>query len=81
MYKNDVPIPPLSMVDDVLSLTECGYQTAKMTSFLKCKMSTKKLQFGINKCKRLHIGKTHFDVSKFMWINGKKVNIRIMKLE
>ena len=58
-YKDDVPIPPLSMVDDILCVSECGYQTALLNSYLKCKTSTKKLQFGIDKCKKIHIGKTH----------------------
>ena len=57
-YKNEVPIPPLSMVDDVLCVSECGYQTAMLNSYLKSKTSSKKLQFGINKCKKIHVGKT-----------------------
>ena len=36
-YKDDVPIPPLSMVDDILCVSECGYQTALLNSYLKCK--------------------------------------------
>ena len=57
-YKNEVPIPPLSMVDDILCVSECGYQTAMLNSYLTTKTSTKKLQFGVKKCKKLHIGKT-----------------------
>ena len=58
-YKNEVVIPPLSMVDDLLCVSECGYKTAMLNSFLKCKTSTKKLQFGIDKCKKMHAGKSH----------------------
>ena len=46
------------MVDDILCVSECGYQTAMLNSYLKTKTSTKKLQFGVKKCKKLHIGKT-----------------------
>ena len=58
-YKNEVLIPPLTMVDDVLCISECGFKTAMINSYLNCKTNTKKLQFGINKCKKMHIGKEH----------------------
>ena len=61
LYKGEIPIPPLSMVDDIVCITECGYQSARMNSFLNCKTSTKKLQFGASKCKKMHIGKKHED--------------------
>ena len=32
-YKNEVPIPPLTMVDDVLCISECGFKTAMVNSF------------------------------------------------
>ena len=58
-YKNEVPIPPLTMVDDVLCISQCGFPTAMINSYLNCKTNAKKLQFGINKCKKLHIGKEY----------------------
>ena len=57
MYKGEVPIPPLSMVDDVICITECGYKSVMVNSFLQAKTSMKKLQFGSSKCKKIHIGK------------------------
>ena len=33
MYKNEVQIPPLSMVDDAVCISECGYQTSMKRSF------------------------------------------------
>ena len=60
-YKNEVQIPPLTMVDDVLCISECGFKTAMINSYLNCKTNIKKLQFGINKCKKIHIGKEHED--------------------
>ena len=35
MYKGEVPIPPLSMVDDVICITECGYKSVMVNSFLQ----------------------------------------------
>ena len=57
LYKGEVEIPPLSMVDDLLCISECGYKTTMLNTFLKVKTNCKKLQFGENKCKKLHVGK------------------------
>ena len=57
-YKGDVEIPPMIMLDDLISISECGHQTAMVNSFIKLKTATKKLQFGTEKCKKMHIGKT-----------------------
>ena len=56
LYKNKVKIPPLGMIDDVLCVSECGHKTAMLNSFLKFKSDSKKLQFGVKKCKKLHVG-------------------------
>ena len=70
-YKNEVPIPPLTMVDDVLCISECGFKTAMVNSYLKCKTNSKKLQFGIEKCKKIHIGKQHVFVDKWKGTENK----------
>ena len=57
LYRGEVPIPPLAMVDDVLSVTECGFKTSAAHAFITFKTDSKKLQFGAKKCKKLHIGK------------------------
>ena len=59
LYKGEVEIPPLSMVDDVVCISECGYQTAMANAYIQCKTSSKKLQFGPTKCKKIHVGKQH----------------------
>ena len=46
------------MLDDLISISECGHQTAMVNSYIKLKTATKKLQFGTEKCKKMHIGKT-----------------------
>ena len=60
-YKGEVEIPPLTMVDDIICVAECGFQSVMVNSFLNCKTRTKKLQFGSAKCKKMHIGKKHED--------------------
>ena len=61
LYKGEVEIPPLSMVDDLLCISECGYKTTMLNTFLKVQTNCKKLQFGENKCKKLHVGKYRED--------------------
>ena len=49
--------PPLSMVNDLLCVSECGFRTKSLHAFLTFKTESKKLQFGAQKCKKLHVGK------------------------
>ena len=57
MYKGVVEIPPLGMVDDLLCFSDCGFKSVMMNTFINFKTNSKKLQFGISKCKKMHIGK------------------------
>ena len=34
LYKGEVKIPPLGMVDDLLCISECGYKTTTVNSFI-----------------------------------------------
>ena len=56
MYKGEVEIPPLGMVDDLLCVSECGHKTTMLNTFINFKSTSKKLQFGVEKCKKLHVG-------------------------
>ena len=60
-YRGEVFIPPLGMVDDLICISECGHQTARMNAFINFKTNSKKLQFGGNKCKKMHVGHTNED--------------------
>ena len=57
MYRGEVEIPPLSMVDDVLCILECGFKTTMSHAYISFKTDSKKLQFGAKKCKKLHVGR------------------------
>jgi hypothetical protein len=46
------------MLDDLLCISECGHETAMAHSYIQFKTSSKKLQFGAQKCKKLHVGKS-----------------------
>ena len=54
-------IPPLGMVDDLICVSECGYQTSMIHSYIKFKTDSKKLQFGAKKCKKMHVGRYQED--------------------
>ena len=60
-YKGEVDVPPLAMVDDLLIVTECGFKSAMANSFINCKTNLKKLQFGIDKCHKMHVGKKRIE--------------------
>ena len=62
-YKKSVSIPPLAMMDDLLCVSTCGPETVKLNAFVDYKISSKKLQCGIDKCKKMHIGQTHEKVT------------------
>ena len=57
MYKTKVEIPPLMMQDDTLSVSECGIKTLKMNNFINTRTNIMGLQFGKDKCVKMHIGK------------------------
>ena len=57
-FKGTVPIPPLGMVDDLFTISVCGYKTNLMNKFINTKTAMKKLQFGTSKCVKMHVGKT-----------------------
>ena len=58
-FKNIVPIPPLGMIDDLLTISECGDKTKLINEYINFKTGSKRLQFGTSKCIKMHIGKTN----------------------
>ena len=62
------------MVDDLLCISECGHKTSMLNSFINHKTNRKKLQFGVDKCKKLHIGKNREDYKcKDLFVDGWKL--------
>ena len=57
--KNKVEIPPLSMQDDTQGISESGFKTRAMNEFLNHRTNLMNLQYGSEKCVKVHIGKTH----------------------
>ena len=57
MYRNTIPIVPFTMCDNLFVISECGYKTELVTSYLNCQANFNILQFGLSKCFKLHVGK------------------------
>ena len=41
-YKEEVEIPALKWLDDIISVSESGYKTSRMNSFINAQLATKK---------------------------------------
>ena len=56
-YKNCVSIPPLSLIDDILAVTECSPKTIQQCSTINAKLQSKQLRLHPEKCCRMHISR------------------------
>ena len=56
-YKNEVGIPTLGMVDDILSITKCSTDAVKTNGVINGFIESKKLTLSHSKCHRIHISK------------------------
>ena len=62
VYKKMVQVLPLSMVDDILTISRCGTASFALNTYVNAQIETKKLKFhtpdanGKSKCHVLHIG-------------------------
>ena len=55
-YKDTVGVPPLAMVDDMLLISNCGLNSVLVNGFINSKTNFKKLQYGVDKCHKMHVG-------------------------
>ena len=49
------------MVDDLLTISECGYKSKLMNEYINFKTGSKRLHFGTSKCIKMHLGKQDSD--------------------
>ena len=55
-YKKCTSIPPLGLIDDILSITECSPTSVKASATIKAKLQSKQLNLHEKKCFQMHIG-------------------------
>ena len=73
-YRDKVGIPPLSQTDDTVCISICGFQSTMVNAFINHKTSFKKLQFGTEKCIKMHIGRVKEDFKcKDLYVDGWKI--------
>ena len=56
-YRGKVDVPPLQMVDDIISASKCGPTTVAINASINSFIERKKLTLGADKCSRIHISK------------------------
>lgn len=57
-YKGVAEVPPLEMVDDVLTISKCSITSLTMNITVNSFMDNKKLRLSRDKCAVLHVGKS-----------------------
>ena len=55
-YKGNVEVPPLEMVDDVITVSKCGSTSVALNQTVNSFVELKKLTLSKNKCSKIHIG-------------------------
>ena len=56
-YLGCVSIPPLSMIDDVITITECGVNSINLNAAVQSKIDSKRLTLNEEKCVKMHFGR------------------------
>ena len=57
LYKECVNIPPLLMIDDAISVSECGADSVTVNALMKSKVEMKNPRLGHSKCFQMHVGR------------------------
>ena len=58
LYKGAVEVPPLLMVDDILTISKCSTTALAMNSTVNAFIASKKLKLSYDKCSAIHVGKS-----------------------
>ena len=70
-YKGCISIPPLSFVDDVISISNCGVDSIKVNGIIQGKIKCKQLSLGHAKCFQMHIGKKTKHLCPTLKVHGR----------
>ena len=72
-YKNCISIPPLSMVDDIITVSKCGVESIKVNAIVQAKVECKQLELSHLKCYNMHTGKKNQHLCPSLSIHGSKM--------
>lgn len=59
LYMNLVQVMNLQMVDDILDIQLCGFNSVASNTFINTQIEMKRLILHSNKCKQIHVGKEY----------------------
>ena len=69
-YMDILPVGMLGLVDDIIGVTEAGFQAQMMNCFINVKTAEKGLQFGVKKCTTMLVGKnTEHVISSDLYVD------------
>ena len=72
-YKDCITIPPLSMVDDVITISSCGVDSVKSNAIVQAKVQCKQLELSHMKCFNMHVGKRTKELCPQLTIHGQNM--------
>ena len=55
-YRGVVNVPPLEMVDDIVTAAKCGEKSVELNKLVNTFIENKKLELSVKKCANVHIG-------------------------
>ena len=55
-YKGYVKIPALALIDDILTISDCGTDSIFMNASVQSKVNNKRLELSHQKCFKMHVG-------------------------
>ena len=54
-----ISIPPLALIDDIISITNCGADSIEANAVVNMKIESKKLRLSKDKCAQIHVSKSN----------------------
>ena len=55
-YRGEVDVPPLQMVDDIITASKCGATSQALNTAVNTFINTKKMKLSAKKCSKIHVG-------------------------
>ena len=71
-YRGTVAVPPLEMVDDIITTSKCGSTSVALNEAVNTFINLKKLKLSDKKCSKIHIGK-NIDLCPDHKVHGKEL--------
>ena len=71
-YKGEVSVPPLGMVDYVLTIQKCGTTSMAINSEVNAFFEQKKLKLAENKCFKIHVS-NKWGECEILYVHGEKM--------